>query len=225
MNNNPSFENHRYFSLFPRIINRLSFRTNSHTIIPFLLSKKERRQSRPDFTLNALAECPKELIVPQTPRVVRLSLENAALPILDESVRQRLAASLAPHYRGKLSPQELRTAVDSAHHQLDCGNSGEMEGDALRRSLDNHRLHGYFSQIDWCLDHWGCPEDIVEMVDTTFTVPTPRIEFTTVATPPILALQLLANTFPSVLFTLDYAPETSTAWTEVQFHPFPPFGY
>jgi hypothetical protein len=63
------------------------------------------------------------------------------------------------------------------------------------------------------------------MVDTTFTVPTPGIEFTTVATPPILALQILANTFPSVLFTLDYATDTSTAWTEVRFHPFPPFGY
>jgi hypothetical protein len=225
MNNNLSSENQWYTGLFPRIVNRLSFRTNSHTIIPYLLSKKERTHSRSNFTLNGLAECPKELFVTQTPRVVHLSLGNVALPILDESVRQPIAASLAPHYRGKLSPQELRKAVDNARHQLDCGNYVQMEGDALRQSLDNHRLRGYFSQIDWCLDHWGCPEDIVAMVDSTFTVPTPGIEFTTVATPPILALQLLANTFPSVLFTLNYAAETGADWVEVQFHPFPPFGY
>lgn len=211
--------------MFPKIINRLSFRTNAHTIIPFLLSKKERTLSRPNFTLNALAECPKELIVAQTPRVVQLSLKNVSLPILDESVRHRVAAGLAPHYRGKLSPQELSEAADRTRHELDCGSHGEMERDALRQSLDNYRLHGYFSQVDWCLDHWGCPEDIVEMVDTTFTVPTSCIEFTTVATPPILALQLLANTFPSVLFTLVYATDTSNDWVEVQFHPFPPFGY
>lgn len=225
MNSNPSQEKSNYSKMFPKIINRLSFRTNSHTIIPFLLSKKGRTPSRTDFTLNALAECPKELLVPQTPCVVQLSLGNVALPILDESVRQRVAAGLAPHYRGKLSPQELREAVDRVRHQLDGGSGEEMERDALQQSLDNHRMHGYFSQVDWCLDHWGCPEDIVEMVDTTFVVPTSCIEFTTVATPPILALQLLANTFPSVLFTLDYAAETSTDWVEVQFHPFPPFGY
>jgi hypothetical protein len=225
MNDNLSSENQWYTGLFPRIVNRLSFRTNSHTIVPYLLSKKERTHSRSKFTLSALAECPKELFVPLTPHVVQLSLGNAALPILDECLRQRVVESLAPHYRGKLSPQELREAVERARHELDCGIFGQMEGDALRQSLDNHRLSGHFSHIDWCLDHWGCPEDIVAMVDSTFTVPTPGIEFTTVATPPILALQLLANTFPSVLFTLDYAAETGAKWVEVRFHPFPPFGY
>jgi hypothetical protein len=225
MNNNHPPQKSLYSQMFPKIINRLSFRTNSHTIIPFLLSQKGLRPSRPDFTLNALAECPKELLVQQTPSVAQLSLDNVALPILDESLRQRVALGLAPHYRGKLSPQELREAVDRARHELDCENYGQMEGGAVRQSLDNYRLFGYFSHIDWCLDHWGCPEDIVEMVDSTFTLPTPGIEFTTVATPPILALQLLANTFPSVLFTLDFAAETGTDWVEVQFHPFPPFGY
>lgn len=210
---------------FQRIANRLSFRTNSHTIVPFLLSKKVPTTPPPGFTLNTLAPLPEDLIAPFSPLVIDLSFKNAALPILDQSVRSKVIACLAPYYHNQLSPLALDEAVRQARQELDNGTLEKMDRDTLSRALDSHRQYGFFSQIDWCLDHWGCIGDIIDALADTFTVPTPCLEFTTLGTPPILALQRLANTFPSVRFTLHYAVHNNPTWTEVEFHPFPPFGY
>lgn len=212
-------------TLFPRIVNRLEFRTNSHTIVPFLLCKESLVHHRPGFSLNALAELPKELWVPELPVVIDLSLKNTALPILDDAVRLGVIACLSPHYHGKSSPSELHEAVERTGSKLGKDSATREESAVLSRIIENHGSYGYFSHIDWGLDHWGCFADILSVSAETFKVPTPGITFTTLATPPILALQRLANTFPSVRFTLHYAVEKSEAWSEVEFHPFPPFGY
>ena len=210
---------------FQKIINRLRFRTNSHTIIPFLLSKKEYVQHLPGFSLNALIELPTNLITPESSGVFRLSLKNSALPILDDQVRKEVVACLGPDYSGQYSPAELDQAITAARQDLDKGQGGKEEGEILTLIVNNHKSTGYFSHIDWALDHWGCIADIQAVTPESFSIPTPGIEFTTLATPPILALQRLANTFPSVRFTLQYAVQDSATWKAVEFHTFPPFGY
>jgi len=210
---------------FPKIINRLWFRTNSHTIVPFLLSRKECVPHRPGFSLNALIEMPTNLLTPELPVFFRLSLQNTALPILDDTVRAGVVACLTPQYRGKLSPAELDQAIATARQELENCPSDKEAGDILMRIVDGQRSTGYFSHIDWALDHWGCIADISAVVPESFAIPTPCIEFETLAAPPILALQRLANTFPSVRFSLQYSWQDRATWSEVEFHPFPPFGY
>lgn len=210
---------------FQKIINRLWFRTNSHTIVPFLLSRKECVAHRPGFSLNALIELPTNLVTPELPVVFHLSLKNSTLPILDDQVRQGVVACLAPDYRGKRSPAELHQAIATVRQELEDCQGGKKDLDILTRIVDNQRSTGYFSHIDWALDHWGCIADIDGVAPESFSIPTPGIEFNTIATPPILALQQLANTFPSVRFSLQYAVQGSATWNDVEFHPFPPFGY
>lgn len=214
------------FHALGRIRNRLMFRTNSHTIIPFVLGgKKGGDGDEPCFSLQTLARTPQQLMVSATPLVVELSLGNAAIPILDDSLRQEVVAFLGSHYQGRLPAPQLEKTVAGLDQRLDLASPASDEAILLRRLQQNYRQYGYFSHIDWRLDHWACAEDIDAVVAETFTVPTPAIEFFTLATPPILALQLLANTFPSVHFTLQYGLERDGLSHEVRFHPFPPFGY
>jgi hypothetical protein len=51
------------------------------------------------------------------------------------------------------------------------------------------------------------------------------IEFSTLWTPPIAALQELADMFPSVRFELTYRLEPSDPWTLVEIFPVKPWGY
>jgi hypothetical protein len=67
--------------------------------------------------------------------------------------------------------------------------------------------------------------DIQTVVATTFVPSTTYLEFITYLTPPIPAMQTLANTFPSVRFELRYRYHSQDSWTEVEFFPFPPFSY
>ena len=94
----------------------------------------------------------------------------------------------------------------------------------LERAVDNYNATGFFSQYDWRMTHWGTIEDIFSIDEATFELPTKCIEFQTAWTPPIAGLQLLSNAFPSVKFRLEYRLG-NTPWTEVEFFPFPPFGY
>ncbi len=214
------------FHTIGRIRNRLMFRTNSHTIIPFLLGgAKDVNRGEPCFSLQNLAQTPQQLLVPATPLVAELSLGNAAIPILDDNLRQEVIAFLGSHYRGRQPAPQLEKTVAGLDQLLDQASPASDEAILLRRLQQNYQQFGYFSHIDWRLDHWGCAGDIDGVVAETFTVPTPAIEFFTLATPPILALQLLANTFPSVHFTLQYGVEGDGPVHEVRFHPFPPFGY
>jgi hypothetical protein len=207
------------------VLNQLHFRTNSNTIIPYLKAKTEIRTGHSRFSLNSIIKLPSALISPLNDPIVRLSLMNSAVPILDESVKAVFLTYLSPDYTGK-QPQALIIAtIDQIRIHLQTTKVLKPELEALNRAVGNYENFGFFSQIDWCLDHWGTTEDIQDLTESTFDLPTTRIEFQTIATPPIIALQFLANTFPSVLFTLQYRLVTENNWNEVQLYPFPPFGY
>lgn len=208
----------------PSVVNRLQFRTNSTTILPFLKSKADGTGGHPLFSLNSIASLPKALILPLNQVVVGLALQNIEIALVDESVKARFLADWRPDYRGKKTPQELEACIATRRQKL-TRDQETTDVDTFEQAVSNYRTHGFFCQFDWCMEHWGTVGDIEDLVETTFRLPTACIEFTTRETPPLIALQQLANTFPSVLFILSYRLLTGGEWREVQFYPFPPFGY
>ena len=203
----------------------LYFRTNSNTILPFLKSKAGGSSGHALFSLNSIDNLPKELILPLSDDIIQLSLMNIDISILDEAVKTKFLANWTVEYTGKRPQSVIYEKKDELRKKLKSVKSHQAQLDVLEQAVDNYESKGFFCQFDWCMVHWGTSADIQDVTESTFLLPTTFIEFQTLATPPIIALQQLANTFPSVLFTLlyQYPPESTRA--EVQFYPFPPFGY
>lgn len=204
-----------------RVTNQLYFRTNSNTILPYLKSKADGRSGHARFSLNSIANLPKELVLPLNDDLIQLSLMNIEIPILDETVKAKFLANWTVENTGKQPQPVIYEKVAEIRKRL----SHQPRIEILEQAVGNYESQGYFCQFDWCMVHWGTTADIQDVTESTFLLPTSFIEFHTVATPPIIALQQLANTFPSVLFTLLYQYPPASTWTEVQFYPFPPFGY
>ncbi|GEM_PF-4849226 len=207
------------------MINRLFFRTNAHTIIPFLKSQAATGSGHPRFSLNSIVALPETLILPLNDDVIRLSLLNIDVPILDEKVKSRFLLYFTPAYTGKQPHSLIVETLREIRERLLTASPQKQLLDNLDRAACNYENSGFFSQFDWCIDHWGTSDDIEGVTESTFELPTAFIEFATVAAPPIIALQQLANIFPSVVFTLQYRLASESDWNEVQFYPFPPFGY
>ncbi|MBU1564117.1 MAG: hypothetical protein KJ630_00645 [Proteobacteria bacterium] len=205
--------------------NRLHFRTNSNTILPYLKSKADGNSGHACFSLNSIATLPKELILPLDDYIIQLSLLNIDIPILDETVKAKFLANWTAEYTGKQDQSDIFKKVAEIRDKLQVEKSLQPQLHVLEQAADNYQSKGFFSQFDWCMVHWGTSADILDVTNSTFLLPTACIEFQTAATPPIIALQQLANTFPSVLFTLLYQYPPENTWNEVQFYPFPPFGY
>jgi hypothetical protein len=212
-------------TLIQHVINKLYFKTNSNTIVPYLKSKAKTGTGHARFTLNSIVDLPKRHILPLNDDIFRLSLLNIGLPILDEKLRAKFIADWTPEYTGKQSKSVLYETVGEIRKKLKLSKSQKHQLEVLEQATDNYEISGFFSQFDWCMDHWGTPEDIQDVTASTFDLPTDFIEFKTLLTPPVIALQQLANTFPSVWFTLLYQYPSEDTWNEVQFYPFPPFGY
>ncbi len=207
------------------VLNQLHFRTNANTIVPYLKAKPEISTGHHRFSLNSIINLPNILTLPLNDSIILLSLLNCSIPILDETSKARFLTYLTPKYTGKQPQTLIYATIDKIRIHLQTTKVIEPQLTSLNRAVDNYESFGFFSQVDWCLDHWGTAEDIEGVTESTFDLPTTRIEFQTISTPPIIALQLLANTFPSVLFTLQYRLLTENVLNEVQFYPFPPFGY
>lgn len=202
------------------VVNQLHFRTNAHTIVPFLKTKAGGGSGHALFSLHSIVNLPKNLHIPLSENIIGLALLNIKLPILDPQLRARIVSGWAAAYSGQQAQAVIQAALDGLRVKLQ-GSAHAI----LEQAIDNYAASGYFCQYDWCMDHWGTPEDVQAVGAATFQLPTTSIEFTTLATPPVLALQQLANIFPSVLFTLRYRYPSEGTWSEVEFHPFPPFGY
>lgn len=207
------------------VVNQLHFRTNSNTIVPYLKAKAEIHTGHNRFSLNSIVNLPNTLILPLNDSIMELSWLNIAVPILDESVKARFLNYVTPEYTGKQPQALIYATIDKIRINLQTSKVFEPQLESLNRAVGNYESTGFFSQVDWCMDHWGTTEDIQGVSETTFDLPTTYLEFQSVSTPPIIALQFLANTFPSVLFTLRYKLSPENVWNEVQFYPFPPFGY
>jgi hypothetical protein len=210
------------------ISNRLHFATNRKTILAYLRSKPSLEDGPVEFSLNAIRLRPAALLPASDGRILSLSRLNVDGPELDADTRDNALSKGIFDLGGKRSNAVIQAAIDATRKTIESIENGEEHTRAqgtFDRALAAYEQLGFFSGHDWGLTYWGTPEDIHSAVPSTFVPTTTCIEFTTAWTPPLAALQVLANTFPSVKFKLQYRRRPETGWTEVQFYPFPPFGY
>jgi len=150
---------------------------------------------------------------------------NVALPLFDERIAAGFLTYLPPEYKGQQPRERILTTAGTLRNTLQTTKRDSVHLKLFDRALDNFATLGFFCQYDWCLSHWGTAEDIQNITQSTFHPATTHIEFVTLGTPPLIALQHLADTFPSVIFTLQYRSLSAKEWQEVQFFPLTPFGY
>lgn len=217
------------------ITNRLTFRTNANTILPLLRSAAPGRACPPLFSLNSIRPLPAELIMPQARWLRVLLLLNIELPPMEEGIRQAALNGMLDHPPCKAEEgairqniasvgADLRRAVDTAATRA-AQQAARDEFKLFEQASQNYAQYKFFSQYDWCMAHWGTIADIHSVVEDTFQLPTGRIEFTTLWTPPLAALQDLADMFPSVRFELFYRGPTTPDWVLHEIFPVKPWGY
>lgn len=222
----------------PRIVvNRLRFKTNDRTILAHLKSKADGESGPSEFSLNSIRQQPDGLALPLTPEVRALSIMNAERPsreirsTVDDAMFQVMVENLFEGQPEKSSSQEIAAEIATLRQTLE---SPEKAGEVVdgwtrlavfEQALLNYQAVGFFTQYDWALSQWGCPGDIQSVEPETFVSPTGCLSFTSAWSPPVLALQELANLFPSVRFRLDYRYEDSEEWELIEFFPLMPWGY
>jgi hypothetical protein len=214
------------------IINQLHFRKNSETILPFIKKGNYIDEAPELFTLSSIEPIPDYLNGPLTKKVKRFSLMNVE-PLKLEGLSERIAAENL--YKGNTSKQskeviekkimESRDAVRSSSQNNLSEVEVEVEVAALDSAIENLQNYGVVSLLDWKLVHWGTPNDILSVAESTFVVGTPFLEFNTAWAPPIPAIKALANIFPSVRFELLYKHSSEEQFHKVEVFPQNPFGY
>ena len=196
---------------------RLHFLSNDKTILAYLKSRHAGNESPIQFSLNSIKATPEPLRIDLTRAVLALSRMNMEIPELDQRTEQAVLDQVFSGQLPRIDEKSIREkikAYSSAH-----------PSQSLELAIANYEQFGFFSSYDWRWKHWGTSEDIHSVIESTFELPTRCVEFTTAAAPPIAALQLLSNTFPSVRFRLIHSIAGEDKETEVEFFPFPPFGY
>jgi Ferredoxin-like domain in Api92-like protein len=217
------------------IINHLRFRTNSETILNHIKSQGEGDQSPAVFSLNSIKPTPQDLILPMIEPVRTLSVMNSPLQSLDKETMALAQANVFFGIKSGRPKSEIQDAIQSAKETVaNMDKKGERDPllpdgtsatEILEKAVVNYEQAGVFSHYDWRLKSWGTIEDIQAVNESTFKLPSFCIEFQTAWTPPVAALQILSNTFPSVRFELDYHLNPEDPLITVEFFPFPPFGY
>ena len=208
-----------------QINNRLFFRSNTTSILAFLKTKTSADNGQGLFSLNSIRQLPASLTLPPSADILHLSLMNVALPLFDERIAAGFLTYLPPEYKGKQPRERILATADAVRNSLQTARRDSTQLEIFDQAMDNFTTHGFFCRYDWCLSHWGTAEDIQTVSQSTFHPATTCIEFTTLDTPPLIALQHLADTFPSVMFTLQYRLLSAKDWQEVQLFPLTPFGY
>lgn len=207
------------------LINQLHFITNTEVILKYIKAVHVHDNPPPEFSLNAIKSMPDELFLPLNDDIISLSAMNSELPPLDEATTQAALSNIVFGAPEKSSESEISEKIKKIGDALADGPAGRSEIEAFHRAISNYKQYRYFSQYDWRMAKWGTIEDIHSVTPSTFRPPLTFIEFTTRWTPPIAALQELANTFPSVRFKLKYHFHPDDSWTVLDLFAFPPFGY
>jgi hypothetical protein len=207
------------------LVNHLFFRSNTTGILAFLKTKASADNGQGLFSLNSIRQLPASLTLPPSADILGLSLMNVDLPLFDERIAAGFLTYLPPEYKGKQPHEEILATAGAVRNSLPTAKNGNIRLEIFDRAMDNFITHGFFCRYDWCLNHWGTAEDIQTVTRSTFHPATTCIEFTTLDTPPLMGLQYLADTFPSVIFTLHYRLLSAKKWQEVQLFPLTPFGY
>lgn len=207
--------------MYDYVVSQLHFLTNTEKILGYIRSNRVHDNPPPEFSLNAIRSMPDPLFISLSAAVLSLSAWNVDLSSLNEKVRQAALSGGMACRQGEGNGVEVDEKIEAARKAArDAADVGLID-----RAVSNYRQFGYFSQYDWRFANWGTVEDIHSVVSETFRVPSSWLEFTTRWTPPIAAMQELANTFPSVRFKLKYRYDSDDSWMVEDLFAFPPFGY
>ena len=207
------------------VINRLHFLSNDKTILAHLKSRHPGNPCPVQFSLNSIKKTPSELDLPLDPVLIDLAVLNMQMPSLDPKTEQMVLAHVFMGRPGKSVASPIQRTVEEMRTRISQSfAAADTLAASFEQAVANYGQFKFFCHYDWRMHHWGTVEDIHSVVDSTFELPTRCIEFKTAWSPPIAAVQLLSNTFPSVRFRLEYC-FAGDPWVEVEFFPFPPFGY
>jgi hypothetical protein len=216
------------------LTNRLLFLSNAKYILELLRTPVSKDAAL--FSLNAVKPMPESLAMPLTRFIRPLALVNMAplqfAPEVDKVAMQRIFRGKP----GKQPPPAIDELIESMRNKLTAGGSGGIPkkevGTADKTDLElfesavaNFRQHHFFCHYDWRWTNWNTVEDVHSVAPATFELPTTAIEFTTRWTPPIAAMEALAQIFPSVRFELSFRYRRRDPWTTVEIFPLTPFGY
>lgn len=207
------------------VTNRLHFLSNDKTILAHLKSRHPDNKCPLQFSLNSIKKTPAELDLPLDPVLMDLAVLNMQMPSLDPKTENVILEHVFMGHPAKTNATHIRQKIEEIRTDIAQSSSeGHNLAASFEQAVANYGQLKFFCHYDWRMHHWGTVEDIQSVVDATFTLPTRWIEFETAWSPPIAAVQLLSNTFPSVRFRLEYRFAVDP-WIEVEFFPFPPFGY
>ena len=207
------------------VINRLHFLSNDKTILAHLKSRHPENSCPAQFSLNSIKRTPEELILSLNPDLKILAVSNMKMPSLDSKTEQMIFEHVFMGHPSNSDVSQIQQKIEEIRNRIGQSTSANDTLTAIfEKAAANYRQFKFFCHWDWRMHHWGTIEDIHSVVDATFKLPTRFIEFKTVFSPPIAAVQLLSNAFPSVRFRLEYC-FAGDPWIEVEFFPFPPFGY
>lgn len=178
---------------------------------------------------------PEGLFLPLIEPVRLLSIMNSPLPNLDEETMALAESNVFYGVKCGHSESAIREAIKTARIAATEADNmgirdpllpeGESAADILEKAVANYQKEKCFSHYDWRLKSWGTVEDIIAVDEDSFATDSLRVTFETAWTPPVAALQILANTFPSVRFELEYHINADDPLITIEFFPFPPFGY
>lgn len=217
------------------LTNQLFFYSNAKHILALLRSKAPGYGASSLISLESIKATPKHLIMPDFEYIRPLLALNIEMPDLAEKVKSNALDQwfADPPYKADESTIRKRIAqlgseLESAPQERKNSHvkgSDETLIELFEQAVDNYSKYKFFNQYDWRMAHWGTIEDVQSAVDSTFALSTTYIEFATLWTPPVQAIQELADTFPSVRFEIRYRYEETDGWTNVEMFPIKPWGY
>lgn len=210
------------------LFNRLVFHSNAEFILDLIRPARPAVGAPGLISLNAVKPMPEPLALPLTRSIRALALMNMKpLPVAPEVA----SVAMDKIFKGR-TQEATRTDIEAAiaavrarRRARKASPANPEDPELLDRAERNYRQYGFFSHYDWRWTHWGTVEDIHSVAPQTFRLPTGAIEFTTRWTPPIAAMEALAQMFPSVRFELGYRYRRRDEWTTVEIFPITPFGY
>ncbi len=207
----------------PIVENQLHFKSNRKTVLAYLKSKCTSDDGL--FTLNSIKKTPEQLDIELTKETKQLSILNVNAPEIKGSATGVLLDGLLNGNPSKASPEELSKIIESIQADFKSVERKEADQAAFEKSVTNFENLGFFSCFDWRLSYWGTIDDVSSVDASSFHIKTECIRFETLWSPPLAALNNLANTFPSVKFELLYRYQAEQDWTKIQLFPQVPFGY
>ena len=207
------------------VTNRLHFLSNDKTILAHLKSRHPGNKCPLQFSLNSIKKTPAELNLPLDPVLMDLAVLNMQMPSLDLKTEKVILEHVFMGRLGRTDNSNIQQEIEEIRKRIGPSPAADDSFAAsFEQAVANYGQFKFFCHYDWRMHHWGTVQDIQSVADSTFELPTRWIEFETAWSPPIAAVQLLSNTFPSVRFRLEYR-FAADPWIEVEFFPFPPFGY